>query len=98
MAERQFVSHSESVRNPLVFFAFLILMAGFLTRLQAQFADDVYDKYTSVGQDAIQRFVHPIAFQSCPAALLPSALQDENPLGIWRWVDGVWTNKTIDSK
>jgi len=31
-------------------FAFLILMAGFLTRLQAQFADDVYDKYTSVGQ------------------------------------------------
>ncbi len=25
-------------------------MAGFLTRLQAQFADDVYDKYTSVGQ------------------------------------------------
>lgn len=48
-------------------------------------------RFTSVGTSAIKRFARPIAFQSCPVALLPVALQDENPLGIWRTVDGNWT-------
>lgn len=55
-------------------------------------------KYTSVGQDAIKRFVHPVAFQNCPAALLPEALKDENPLGIWRLVDGDFSQKAIVPK
>lgn len=43
---------------------------------------------TSVGTLAIRRFLRPVCFQDVPAALLPEALRDNNPLGIWRRVDG----------
>jgi len=46
---------------------------------------------TSVGMTAIKRFMRPVAYQNMPAALLPDALKDENPLGIWRIVDNVTT-------
>jgi NADP-dependent aldehyde dehydrogenase len=46
---------------------------------------------TSVGMTAIQRFLRPVAFQNLPDALLPPALQNANPLGIWRIVDDQWT-------
>ena len=45
--------------------------------------------HTSVGMTAIQRFLRPVTLQDAPAAPLPPALQDGNPLGIWRRVDGV---------
>ena len=45
-------------------------------------------RFTSVGTAAIRRFVRPVAFQGFPEELLPPALQDGNPLGIWRMVDG----------
>ncbi|MBD2702397.1 aldehyde dehydrogenase (NADP(+)) [Spirosoma sp. BT702] len=44
---------------------------------------------TSVGTGAILRFVRPFTYQSFPDELLPPALQNANPLGIWRNVDGV---------
>ena len=47
---------------------------------------------TSVGMNAIYRFMRPIAFQNVPDALLPPALQDANPLGILRLVDDVYTD------
>lgn len=47
---------------------------------------------TSVGMNAIYRFMRPIAFQNVPDALLPAALQDANPLGIMRLVDDVYTD------
>jgi hypothetical protein len=37
---------------------------------------------------AIGRFLRPVAFQNAPAALLPPALADDNPLGVPRRVDG----------
>ncbi len=43
---------------------------------------------TSVGAHAIKRFARPIAFQDMPQDLLPDALRDDNPLGIWRLVNG----------
>ncbi|GAB3640243.1 aldehyde dehydrogenase (NADP(+)) [Spirosoma arcticum] len=46
---------------------------------------------TSVGTGAILRFVRPVTYQSFPDALLPPALQNANPLGIWRNVDGELT-------
>ena len=52
-------------------------------------------KYTSVGTDAIHRFMRPICYQSWPQAALPDALKNDNPLGIWRTVDGGFTNKPI---
>jgi NADP-dependent aldehyde dehydrogenase len=46
---------------------------------------------TSVGMTAIRRFLRPVTYQDTPQALLPPALRDGNPLGIWRRVDGVLT-------
>ncbi|WP_206953658.1 aldehyde dehydrogenase (NADP(+)) [Trinickia acidisoli] len=43
---------------------------------------------TSVGAMAIERFLRPLCYQDLPAALLPAALRDENPLGLWRLRDG----------
>jgi NADP-dependent aldehyde dehydrogenase len=43
---------------------------------------------TSVGTAAIERFLRPVTYQSVPDALLPPALQEANPLGIPRRVDG----------
>ncbi|GAA4682399.1 aldehyde dehydrogenase (NADP(+)) [Frondihabitans cladoniiphilus] len=45
--------------------------------------------HTSVGSTAARRFQRPVAYQDAPAALLPAALRDDNPLGIVRRVDGV---------
>ncbi len=52
-------------------------------------------RFTSVGSDAIKRFVRPQAFQSAPQEFLPDELKDENPLGIWRKVNGELTMKKI---
>jgi 2,5-dioxopentanoate dehydrogenase len=46
---------------------------------------------TSVGVAAVDRFTRPVVFQDAPAALLPPALRDDNPLGIERVLDGVRT-------
>jgi NADP-dependent aldehyde dehydrogenase len=43
---------------------------------------------TSVGTAAIYRFLRPVCYQNLPQSLLPSALRDDNPLGIWRRRDG----------
>ncbi|MFE7976178.1 aldehyde dehydrogenase (NADP(+)) [Streptomyces shenzhenensis] len=43
---------------------------------------------TSVGTLAIERFLRPVAYQNVPAALLPAEVRDENPLGVWRRLDG----------
>jgi NADP-dependent aldehyde dehydrogenase len=50
---------------------------------------------SSVGTRAIERFTRPVAFQNAPAHALPPALQDANPLGIARMVDGVVTTKGL---
>ena len=43
---------------------------------------------TSVGTLAIRRFLRPVCYQDLPADLLPEAVRDGNPLGLWRRVDG----------
>jgi len=45
---------------------------------------------TSVGTRAIFRFTRQVCFQSFPDAALPDELKEENPLGIWRLVDGAF--------
>ncbi|HEX2013250.1 MAG TPA: aldehyde dehydrogenase (NADP(+)), partial [Roseateles sp.] len=45
-------------------------------------------QYSSVGSSAIERFLRPVCYQDLPDWLLPPALQDGNPLGLWRRVDG----------
>lgn len=46
--------------------------------------------FTSVGITAARRFLRPVSYQSIPDALLPPALQESNPLGIARTVDGAY--------
>ncbi|NQD91728.1 aldehyde dehydrogenase (NADP(+)) [Pseudomonas sp. CrR25] len=50
---------------------------------------------TSVGSLAIERFLRPICYQNYPDALLPEALQNANPLGISRLVDGEVTRSAL---
>lgn len=47
-------------------------------------------RFTSVGADGIRRFTRPQSYQNFPDSLLPDALKDANPLGIWRLVDNEW--------
>ncbi len=51
---------------------------------------------TSVGTLAIDRFLRPVCFQGYPDHLLPEALQDANPLGLRRFVNGTWSEAPID--
>ncbi|MFD7920235.1 aldehyde dehydrogenase (NADP(+)) [Streptomyces sp. NPDC059740] len=43
---------------------------------------------TSVGGTAIERWLRPVAYQATPDPLLPPELQEANPLGLPRRVDG----------
>ena len=50
---------------------------------------------TSVGTAAIFRFLRPVCYQNYPQELLPEALRNDNPLKIWRMVNGQWRNDAI---
>lgn len=50
---------------------------------------------TSVGTRAIFRFTRQVCFQNFPDSALPDELKDENPLGIWRMVDGHLTREPL---
>jgi NADP-dependent aldehyde dehydrogenase len=52
-------------------------------------------RFTSVGTAALQRFVRPICYQDFPPAQLPPALSNENPLRIWRLVNGRLTRDAV---
>jgi NADP-dependent aldehyde dehydrogenase len=43
---------------------------------------------TSVGTLAIRRFLRPVCYQDLPDSLLPQALKQDNPLRVWRRIDG----------
>ena len=50
-------------------------------------------RFTSVGSRAIERWLRPVAYQDAPDGLLPHVLRDGNPAGVWRQVDGRWTDR-----
>lgn len=52
-------------------------------------------RFTSVGAQAILRFVRPRCYQGFPQTALPEALRNENALGIMRLVNGVLTRDAI---
>lgn len=49
-------------------------------------------RFTAVGIGAVKRWVRPVCYQQCPQQLLPDALKDGNPLGIWRLVNNQFSN------
>lgn len=50
---------------------------------------------TSVGSHAIFRFTRLVCYQGFPDAAVPEELKDQNPLGIWRMVNGEMTREAI---
>ncbi|NJB70583.1 NADP-dependent aldehyde dehydrogenase [Saonia flava] len=52
-------------------------------------------RFTSVGTGAIKRFVRPLSYQNWPHDLLPDELKNENPLEIYRIVNGEYSQGTI---
>ncbi|QBA21103.1 aldehyde dehydrogenase (NADP(+)) [Chryseobacterium indologenes] len=52
-------------------------------------------RFTSVGPDAVKRFVRPICFQNWPDEFLPDELKNENPLQISRMVDGTVNSESL---
>ncbi len=50
---------------------------------------------TSVGTQAIFRFVRPVCYQDIPDSALPLELKNANPLGIWRMADGELTRAPL---
>ncbi|QEC71230.1 hypothetical protein FSB73_05600 [Arachidicoccus ginsenosidivorans] len=51
--------------------------------------------YSSVGTSAILRWVRPVCYQNLPDNLLPDALKNSNPLGIFRQINGNWTKNQL---
>jgi NADP-dependent aldehyde dehydrogenase len=54
------------------------------------FPSTTFPHFTSVGTTAIYRFTRPACYQNLPDVLLPPELQMQNPLAIWRMVNGEW--------
>ena len=52
-------------------------------------------RITSVGTEAVRRFVRPICYQDCPEELLPLYLRDANEAVVMRKVNGVLTRDSI---
>jgi alpha-ketoglutaric semialdehyde dehydrogenase len=52
-------------------------------------------RFTSVGADGIKRWARPLSYQNWPDHLLPEALQNKNPLKIWRTVNNTLTQDPI---
>jgi NADP-dependent aldehyde dehydrogenase len=50
---------------------------------------------TSVGTQAIFRFARPVCYQDFPDEALPGELQNANPFGIWRMLDGEMTREAV---
>jgi NADP-dependent aldehyde dehydrogenase len=51
--------------------------------------------FTSIGTDSIYRFVRPVSYQGFPDSELPPALQNANPTGAMRLVDGALTREPV---
>lgn len=52
-------------------------------------------RFSAVGITSIKRWVRPFSYQDWPNSLLPQELQNENPLAIFRTVDGERTKNKI---
>ena len=51
--------------------------------------------FTSIGTGSIHRFVRPVCYQGFPDDCLPEALQNANPRGVMRLLDGALTRDPV---
>lgn len=59
------------------------------------FPSTTYSHFTSVGTEAVKRFLRPVCYQDCPEELLPDPLKDENPLRILRKLNSEFTREAV---
>jgi len=59
------------------------------------FPATTFAHFTSVGTEAIKRFLRPVCYQDCPQEFLPDALKDENRLHIMRKLNGEFTRNAV---
>jgi NADP-dependent aldehyde dehydrogenase len=59
------------------------------------FPSTVGSIHTSVGVTAARRFQRPVAYQDAPDEVLPAVLQDANPAGISRRINGAVTTASV---
>jgi NADP-dependent aldehyde dehydrogenase len=59
------------------------------------FPSTTFAHFTSVGTEAIKRFLRPVCYQDCPQEFLPDALKDKNPLRIMRKLNGAFTRDAV---
>ena len=59
------------------------------------FPATTFAHFTSVGTEAIKRFLRPVCYQDCPQEFLPDVLKDENPLGVMRKLNGEFTRNAV---
>ena len=52
-------------------------------------------RFSAVGIHSIKRFLRPVSYQNTPDELLPIALQNANPVGIMRLVDGQYSKEAL---
>jgi len=59
------------------------------------FPATTFSHFTSVGTEAIKRFLRPVCYQDCPQEFLPDQLKDKNPLGLMRKLNGEFTRDAV---
>ena len=59
------------------------------------FPSTTFSHFTSVGTEAIKRFLRPVCYQDCPHQFLPNALKDENPHYLMRKINGEFTREMV---
>jgi NADP-dependent aldehyde dehydrogenase len=70
---------------------------GYATQHGGPYPATTDSHFTSVGTAAILRWARPLCYQNWPQSALPAELRDENPLGIWRMIDGAMTKDRVTS-
>ena len=59
------------------------------------FPATTFSHFTSVGTEAVKRFLRPVCYQDCPQEYLPEPLRDENSLHIMRKLNGTYTRDPV---
>ena len=98
IADEDELAKHRNLLNMLVEKAGRVIMNGVPTGVEVcpamqhggPFPSTTDSRFTSVGTDAVKRFVRPVAFQNFSDSLLPDELKEANPLGIWRLRDRKW--------
>ncbi len=88
---KTFMSDAEHMAGRIVFnFEPTGVEVGHATVHGGPYPATTDSRFTSVGMEAVKRWLRPVCYQDCPESLLPLSLRDSNPLKIWRKVNGTF--------